>query len=114
MSDFNKDQAKEKFVQQAGTGSIFQARFDLSAKQKEIGLYGRGQFLTKSGELLSISALKKTDKTGKEYLVLLENEERETPAILAMKKEIAELKASLKKEQEPLAGNGNDEVINEL
>ena len=107
MSDFNKDQAKEKFVQQAGTGAIFQARFELSAKQKGIGLYGRGQFLTKSGEMLSISALKKTDKTGREYIVIIENEEQETPAVLALKKELTEIKASLKKEE---PASGNDEV----
>ena len=116
MSDFTKDQAKEKFVPKAGTGSVFPARFDLSAKQKEIGLWGRGSFLTKSGEPISISILKKQDKNGREYLVILENEPQETDTEKALRARIDELSGKLaSKEDESSASNDDiNDVVNSM
>jgi hypothetical protein len=117
MADSNKDQDKKDFVQQAGTGAVFGAKFEKSAKQENAGFFGRGSFMTKSEELVFISIFKKKDKNGNEYLFISENKERKTAKEIALEKENAELKASLKKGK-PLAGikviNDKDEVIDEL
>ena len=113
MSDFTKDQAKEKFVPKAGTGSVFPARFDLSAKQKEIGLWGRGSFLTKSGEPISISILKKQDRNGREYLVILQNEEQETDTEKALRAEIKALKSE-KKDESSVSNDDINDVISDM
>jgi len=96
------------FVQKAGTGAVFQAKFDLSAKQKEIGLWGRGKFITLEGEVLEMTVCKKMDKNGREYLVLLQSIPVVSDTEKAKDMEIAELKARLAKEVLPVI---DDEVL---
>ena len=91
------------FVQKAGTGAVFQAKFDLSAKQKEIGLWGRGKFITLEGEVLEMTVCKKMDKNGREYLVLLQSIPVVSDTEKAKDMEIAELKARLR-ESNPSIG----------
>mgnify|MGYP000114826402 FL=1 len=91
------------FVQKAGTGAVFQAKFDLSAKQKEIGLWGRGKFITLEGEVLEMTVCKKMDRNGREYLVLLQSIPVVSDTEKAKDMEIAELKARLK-ESNPSIG----------
>ncbi len=96
------------FVQKAGTGAVFQAKFDLSTKQKEIGLWGRGKFITLDGEVLEMTVCKKMDKNGREYLVLLQSIPVVSETEKAKDMEIAELKARLAKEVLPVI---DDEVL---
>ena len=91
------------FVQKAGTGAVFQAKFDLSAKQKEIGLWGRGKFITLEGEVLEMTVCKKMDKNGREYIVLLQSIPVVSDTEKAKDMEIAELKARLR-ESNPSIG----------
>ena len=101
------------FVQKAGTGAVFQAKFDLSTKQKEIGLWGRGKFITLDGEVLEMTVCKKMDKNGREYLVLLQSIPVVSDTEKAKDMEIAELKARLR-ESNPSIGvleNAGAEIV---